>query len=238
VTEPLHFERGRVSRIVFDRPDKKNALNAESWQLLSAALETFAGDDDARVLVITGAGGSFSSGADLGGGITGSADAVSSKLREVSGIIERMHTMPKPTIAAVPGVAAGVGLSIALCCDLVIASESARFGAVFSRVGLTPDGGSSWLLPRLVGPARAKEMILTGRVLDAPEAYRIGLVNQLVGDDELDSCVADVADRIAGITPVCASESLRLLDAAWTSTFADALAAEADAQRKAVAARG
>ena len=235
--QPLLYQPGRVARLVFNRPEKKNALDAQSWLLLGEALEKFAADDDARVLVVTGAGGEFSSGADLGGGITGSADAVASKLREVAAIVERLHSLPKPTVAVVPGVAAGVGLSLALCCDLVLASDRARFGAVFSRVGLTPDGGSSWLLPRLVGPHRAKELVLTGSVIDAQEAARMGLVNRVVHPDALDRAVDELTERLAACAPVAAAESLALLDQAWTRTFAEALAAEADAQQKAVAAR-
>jgi 2-(1,2-epoxy-1,2-dihydrophenyl)acetyl-CoA isomerase len=234
---PLLYAPGTVATITFNRPGKKNALNAECWTLLAQALADFAADDQAKVLVITGAGGEFSSGADLAGGITGSAEAVASKLREVAAIILAIHESSKPTIASVPGVAAGVGLSIALCCDLVVASSSARFGAVFSRVGLTPDGGSSWLLPRLVGPARAKELVLTGRMVDAVEAERIGLVNAVVADTDLADHTATLAERVAQCSPVAASEGLRLLDRAWTSTFAEALADEADAQQKAVAAR-
>lgn len=234
---PLSYHPGRVARVVFNRPGKKNALNAECWVLLAEALEKFEADDEARVLILTGAGNEFSSGADLGGGITGSAEAVAAKLREVAAIIERLHTMNKPTMAVVPGVAAGVGMSLALCCDLVIASERARFGAVFTRVGLTPDGGSSWILPRVVGPHRAKELILTGAVIDAAEADRIGLVNRVVPESELDRVADHLAERLATCPPVAAAESLALLDNAWTTTFTEALAAEADAQQKAVAAR-
>lgn len=234
---PLLYEPGRIARIVFNRPEKKNALDAECWTLLADALETFAADPSARVLVLTGAGDEFSSGADLGGGITGSADAVATKLREVSAIITRLHTMPKPTLAVVPGVAAGVGMSLALCCDLVIAAERARFGAVFTRVGLSPDGGASWLLPRLVGPARAKELILTGRVIGADEAMSIGLLNRLVPTEDLAKTAEELAEQLAACPSLAATESLALLDEAWTRDFPGALTAEAEAQQRAVAAR-
>lgn len=238
MTDPsLRYEPGRIARIVFDQPAKKNAIDAGGWGVLAAALEDVASDDAVRVLVLTGANGEFSSGADLAGGITGSPDAVAAKLREVSAIITRLHTMPKPTLAVVPGVAAGVGMSLALCCDLVVAAERARFGAVFTRVGLTPDGGASWLLPRLVGPARAKELILTGRVIDAAEAMRIGLLNRLVPDEDLAATAGELAEQLAACPPVAAAESLALLDDAWTRDFTATLAAEADAQQRAVAAR-
>jgi 2-(1,2-epoxy-1,2-dihydrophenyl)acetyl-CoA isomerase len=233
----LRYEHGRIARIVFDQPAKKNAIDAAGWDTLAAALTDFAADDDARVLVLTGAGGEFCSGADLSGGITGSAASVGAKMREVNEIIATLHAVPKPTLAVVPGVAAGVGLSLALCCDLVVAAERARFGAVWSRVGLTPDGGAGWLLPRLVGPARAKEMVLTGSVIDAAEADRIGLVNRVVPTDALDATAADLAEKLATCAPVTAAQSLSLLDGAWTRDFTENLAAEVDAQQAAVAAR-
>lgn len=233
----VRYEPGTVARIVFDAPAKKNAINAAGWDVLAGALADFEADDAARVLVLTGAGGEFCSGADLSGGITGSADSVAAKLREVNDIIARLHGVAKPTLAVVPGVAAGVGLSLALCCDVVVAAQRARFGTVWSRVGLTPDGGAGWLLPRLVGPARAKELILTGAVIDAAEADRIGLVNRVVPDAELEAEAAGLAERLAACPPVVAAESLALVDDAWTRTFAENLDAEVDAQQAAVAAR-
>jgi len=237
VRPSLRYEPGRVARIVFDQPAKKNAINAPGWGMLAAALEAFASDDSARVLVLTGANDEFCSGADLSGGITGSPDTVATKLREVGAIIERLHSVSKPTLAVVPGVAAGVGMSLALCCDLVLAGERARFGAVFSRVGLTPDGGASWTLPRLVGPARAKELILTGAVIGSAEADRIGMVNRVVPDADLAAHADELAERLACCPPVVAAQSLALLDDSWSRTFAEALAAEVDAQKAAVAAR-
>lgn len=233
----LRYEPGRTARIVFDAPAKKNAINAPGWDVLAAALTDFENDDAARVLILTGAGDEFCSGADLSGGITGSPDSVADKLREVNDIIARLHAVPKPTLAVVPGVAAGVGLSLALCCDVVIASERARFGSVWPRVGLTPDGGAGWLLPRLVGPARAKELVLTAAVIDAAEADRIGLVNRVVPTDELTSAAEELAEKLASCPPVVAAASLALIDDAWGRTFAQNLDAEVAAQQAAVAAR-
>lgn len=233
----VRYQPGRIARIVFDAPAKKNAINAPGWDVLAAALRDVEDDDATRVLVLTGGGDAFCSGADLSGGITGSADSVARKMREVNDIIARLHALPKPTLAVVPGVAAGVGLSLALCCDLVVASERARFGAVWSRVGLTPDGGAGWLLPRLVGAARAKELVLTGGIVDAAEALRIGLVNRVLPADEVDAAGADLAEKLAACPPVVVRESLALLDDSWTRTFAENLDAEVEAQQAAVAAR-
>ncbi|GAA0960104.1 enoyl-CoA hydratase/isomerase family protein [Actinocorallia libanotica] len=234
---PVLYRPGTTARIVFNRPRVKNALDARSWELLADALERFEKDPEARVLVLSGAEGNFSSGADLGGGITGSAEQVSAKMREVASVIVRLHTMPKPTLAKVDGVAVGVGLSLALGCDLVVASERARFGAVFSRVGLTPDGGLSWLLPRIVGPHKAKELTLFGRIVHGPEAGELGLANLVVPAGELDATVDDWCTRLAACAPVAASGTLELIDDAWHSTFTQALEHEAVAQRRAVAAR-
>ncbi|ROO85174.1 2-(1,2-epoxy-1,2-dihydrophenyl)acetyl-CoA isomerase [Actinocorallia herbida] len=233
---PVLYEPGEVTRLTFNRPRVKNALDSASWALFGDGLERFAEDDDARVLVLSGAGGEFSSGADLSGNINASADQVTAKMREIASIIVRLHTMPKPTLARVDGVAAGVGMSLALGCDLVLASERARFGAVFSRVGLSPDGGLSWLLPRLVGPHKAKELTLLGRIVDAPEAAALGLANLVVPAPDLDATVTDWTTRLAALSPAAASGTLSVLDASWTASFPESLEHEATAQQHAVAA--
>jgi 2-(1,2-epoxy-1,2-dihydrophenyl)acetyl-CoA isomerase len=231
---PLHYLPGTTTRLVFDRPQVKNALDAECWELLAESLERFAADPDARVLLLSGAGGEFCSGADLSGNINASADQVGAKMREIASIIVRLHTMPKPTVAKVDGVAVGVGMSLALGCDLVVASERVRFGSVFSRRGLTPDGGLSWLLPRIVGPHKAKELTLFGRLIEAAEARELGLANLVVPVDELEAVVDDWCERLAGCAPAAASGTLDLVDGAWTTTFAEALEHEARAQQHAV----
>ncbi|GAB2851267.1 enoyl-CoA hydratase/isomerase family protein [Actinocorallia aurea] len=233
---PVLYEPGEIARLTFNRPRVKNALDAASWALLAEALEHFAADGGARVLVVTGAGGEFSSGADLSGNINASAEQVAAKMREVAAIIVRLHTMPKPTLARVDGVAAGVGMSLALGCDLVLASDRARFGAVFSRVGLSPDGGLSWLLPRIVGPHKAKELTLLGRIVGAEEAAALGLANAVVPAAELDALVADWASRLVSVSPAAAEGTLDVLDASWTSSFTESLEHEAVAQQRAVAA--
>lgn len=232
---PVLYRPGEVAHLVFNRPRVKNALDSASWALLSDALEAFAKDPDARVLVLSGAGGDFCSGADLSGNINASAEKVAAKMREVASILVRLHTMPKPTLARVDGVAVGVGMSLALGCDLVLASATARFGAVFSRVGLTPDGGLSWLLPRIVGSHKAKELTLLGRLVGAAEAADLGLANLVVSAGELDPLIADWTARLAAVSPAAAAGTLDVIDASWTSSFTGALEAEAAAQQRAVA---
>jgi len=233
---PVHYRPGTTAHLVFDRPQVKNALDAESWRLLADALEQFDKDAQARVLVLAGAGGEFCSGADLSGNINASADQVAAKMREVASIIVRLHTMPKPTVAKVDGVAVGVGMSLALGCDMVVASDRARFGAVFSRHGLTPDGGLSWLLPRIVGSHKAKELTLSGRLIDASEARDLGLANLIVPAGELDEVVGGWCERLAACPPAAATGTLELIDNAWTTTFTQALEHEAVAQQRAVRA--
>jgi 2-(1,2-epoxy-1,2-dihydrophenyl)acetyl-CoA isomerase len=231
----LEYRPGRISHVVFNRPQVKNALNAESWVLLARALEDFAADEHARVLVLSGAGATFSAGADVTGNINAPAEQVGAKMREVADIVLRLHRMPKPVVAKVDGAAVGVAMSLALGCDLVIASDRARFGAVFAKIGLTPDGGLSWLLPQLVGLHKAKELVLFPGLIDAARARELGLVNTVVPAEELDAVTDEWCEQLAALAPKVAEGALALLDGAWTSTLPEALAAEADAQQAAVA---
>jgi 2-(1,2-epoxy-1,2-dihydrophenyl)acetyl-CoA isomerase len=235
VEAPLLYQPGRVATIIFNRPDVRNALNAEMWDLLSKALAEFEADPDARVLVLSGAGQAFSSGADINGNINSSAKAVGEKMRDVAGIILRLHAMPKPVIAKVDGAAVGVAMSLALGCDLVIASDRARFGATFAKLGLSPDGGLSWVLPQLIGIHKAKELLLFPRMILADEAQQLGLVTAVVPASDLDAVTQQWCEALAELAPKAVEGTLRLLDAAWTSTLSQALTAEADAQQAAIA---
>lgn len=233
---PVLYQPGRVAHLVLNRPRFKNALNTESWTIVTAALAQFEEDPSARVLVLSGAAGAFCSGADLQGNINASSSEVAAKMREIAPAITLLYGMPKPTVAKVDGAAVGIGMSLALCCDIVIASDRARFGAVFSKLGLTPDGGLSWLLPRAVGSHRAKELTLFGRLVDGAEAARLGLANVVVPADEVDAVADDWCERLARCSPTAAAGTLGLLDQAWNTTFADALDQEATAQQRSVAA--
>jgi 2-(1,2-epoxy-1,2-dihydrophenyl)acetyl-CoA isomerase len=232
---PLLYRPGRVAHIIFNRPEVRNALDAEMWELLPKALAEFEADPEARVLVVSGAGGAFSSGADVTGNINASAETVGAKMRDVADIVLRLHAMPKPVVAKVDGPAVGVAMSLALGCDLIIASDQARFGAIFAKLGLSPDGGMSWLLPQLIGAHKAKELLLLPRMIPADEARQLGLVNRVVPASELDAVTEQWCEQLAELAPKAAEGALRLLDAAWTSSLTDALAAEADAQQAAVA---
>ena len=141
-----------------------------------------------------------------------------------------MHDLAKPTIAAVNGVAAGAGCNLALGCDLVIASDRARFSEIFAKRGLVVDFGGSWLLPRLVGMHRAKELVLLADVIDATEAERIGLVNRVVAHDQLGETVREIATRLANMAPLALAASKRLLNQSFAVSMAEAIEAENTAQ--------
>jgi enoyl-CoA hydratase/carnithine racemase len=234
--QTLIVERAdRVVTVTLNRPAKKNAINGAMWQELVDTFDEVAASRDDRVLVITGAGDGFCSGADLtdsdntdnlGGGVGTSLH----RMRLVGRAALRLHELPQPSIAAVNGVAAGAGCNLALGCDLIVASERARFTEIFGRRGLNLDFGGSWVLPRLVGLHKAKELAFLGEIVDAADAERIGIVNRVVPHDELDKVAADLAGRLAAMPPVQLSISKRLLNQSSTVSMAQALEFEDVAQ--------
>jgi 2-(1,2-epoxy-1,2-dihydrophenyl)acetyl-CoA isomerase len=192
--------RGAELRITLDRPDTMNAWDKQfGLDLLAAVREAEA--DDVRAVVITGAGRGFSSGADLKAGFDPTPEGhpdVKTALRErYHPIIAGVRRLPKPVLAAVNGPAVGIGCSLALACDLIVARESAYFLLAFINIGLIPDGGSSFLVPERVGFTRAAEMAMLGERIPARRALEWGLINRVVGDDELDAAVDELAARLA-----------------------------------------
>jgi 2-(1,2-epoxy-1,2-dihydrophenyl)acetyl-CoA isomerase len=207
--------RDGVVTVTMNRPDRKNAANGLMWRELLATFEDVATDRHDRVMVLTGAGGAFSSGADLGdsGDVAGRpGDPYLVQMRALGDVALRLHRIPKPTIAKVGGVAAGAGMSMALGCDLVVASESARFSQIFSRRGLSVDFGASWLLPRLIGLHRAKELAFFADIISAQQAAEFGVVNRVVPDDQLDAFVAQWANRLAAGPPLALSMTKTMLN--------------------------
>jgi enoyl-CoA hydratase/carnithine racemase len=198
-----------VVTLTINRPQKKNAANATVWRELLATFEEVATNDDDRVLVITGAGDAFCSGADLSDpGRTTDEKHHLVRMRQIGDTALRLHRLAKPTIAKVNGVAAGAGCNLALGCDLIVASDRARFSEIFARRGLTIDFGGSWLLPRLVGLHKAKELALFADVIGAEEAERLGIVNRVVPHDELDAFVDGWASRLAAGPPLALSKTM------------------------------
>jgi 2-(1,2-epoxy-1,2-dihydrophenyl)acetyl-CoA isomerase len=216
-----------VATLTIDRSARKNALDLPLFAALRDAFRTLAEDPRARVLVLTGAGDAFCSGADISTVRTGPAQPVLAVIRQIHEMVLALHQVPKPVIARVNGVAAGAGLSLALACDLIVASDRARFSAIFTRRGLSLDCGGSWLLPRLIGLHRAKEVALLADMYTAEQAERMGLVNRVVPHAELDAFVADWAERLAAGPPLALSMSKRLLDAGIHASLLEALENEA-----------
>jgi 2-(1,2-epoxy-1,2-dihydrophenyl)acetyl-CoA isomerase len=223
--------RDGVVTLTLNRPEKMNAITGEMWGGLREVFDAVARNRDDRALVVTGAGRAFCAGADLvDSGMPRTSGHRLEHMRGVGRSAAALRAIPKPTIAKVNGVAAGAGLSLALGCDLVLASEAARFSAIFVQRGLSIDYGGSWLLPRLVGMHRAKELALLADVLTAADAERLGIVNRVLAADALDREVDAVVARLLSMAPVAVSQTKHLLDQALSSSFDDAVEAEAMAQ--------
>ncbi len=217
---------GPIGIITLNRPEQHNAMGPELKEELFHILDRVALEKDLRVLIITGSGKAFSAGGDLEVFLKKSRDH-----QEQGGAIElfsnnlsrKFLSVEIPVIAAVNGAAVGGGLTISLTCDLRLASEEARFGAVFAKVGLSPEYGSSFLLSRIVGLTKASELILTARIFDAEEALRIGLVSEVVSSDELMGRAKALAVQIASLSPVAVRMAKRTLRHGLESTLSQAL---------------
>jgi enoyl-CoA hydratase len=199
-------KKDHIATITISRPDALNALNMETRMEFLSAIEDIRNDDEARVLIITGTGRAFVAGSD----IKELKETNMLQARKVPRLGEAVENLEKPVIAAVNGFALGGGCEIAMACDIIVASESAKFGQPEVNLAVIPGGGGTQRLPSIVGPQRAKELIFTGDLIDAKEAERIGLVNRVVPASELDSVVRGIAEKIAEKSPV----AIRLAKAA------------------------
>ena len=236
MTEVETRQDGAVLTITLNRPDVLNALNAAAHAALHDALES-ARDAEVRAVVLTGAGRGFCVGQDLQEFRDG-ADDVAGRLREqFNRHVLAIRALEKPVIAAVNGPAAGAGLSLALACDVRLASSEATFVPAFVGIGLVPDTGGTWLARRLLGAARAFEWLTTGRRLTAPEALEWGLLSEVVPAAELDERTSEVAALFAAMPTRAVWETKRLLDAAETATFEQQLESEAQTQAELVSTR-
>jgi 2-(1,2-epoxy-1,2-dihydrophenyl)acetyl-CoA isomerase len=227
---------GPAARILLNRPEALNAWNEQFGRDLLDAVTTVADDDSVRAVLVTGAGRGFSSGADLKEQRS-TTDAgipdLSARLKEIyHPIITALREMPKPVVAAVNGPAVGIGCSLALAADLIVAAESAYFLLAFVNIGLVPDGGSTAFLPARIGYARAAEMAMLGERVPAEQALGWGLVNSVVSDDELESVSGELLDRLANGPTRSYAGAKQLLNRRMYAGLADQLEAEADAQRE------
>jgi len=222
-----------VVTITMNRPARKNAANGTMWRELLETFDDVAADRDVRVVVLTGAGDAFCSGADLGdaSNVAGRAgDPFLVQMRALGDVALRLHRIPKPTIAKVGGIAAGAGMSMAIGCDLVVASDTARFSQIFSKRGLSVDFGASWLLPRLIGLHKAKELAFFADILSAEEAASFGLVNRVVPAADLDAVVDEWAGRLAQGPPLALSLTKSLLNQSFAVSMDEALENESRSQ--------
>ena len=229
--ETLIVERSEdgIVTVTLNRPEKKNAINGPMWNELHAVFREVSDSATDRVMVLTGAGDAFCGGADLTAGGNDPRHQLD-KMHHFGGVGLALHEIPKPCIAKVNGVAVGAGLNIALGCDLIVAGESARFSEIFAQRGLSIDLGGSWLLPRLVGIHKAKELALLAQIVSAREAERIGIVNRVVPDAELDKFVGEWAARLAGGPPIALQMTKRMITSGLAMSMSEALHWEAMAQ--------
>jgi 2-(1,2-epoxy-1,2-dihydrophenyl)acetyl-CoA isomerase len=208
---------GAVATIVLNRPEKLNALTVEMRESLSEMFVRLRFDDAIRAIVVTGAGRAFCSGADVERMAGQAEDLRAGRQRLQHGahtFIRALHAIEKPVIAAVRGPAVGIGWSLALACDLVVAARNARFSQIFRRIGLAPDGGAIWFLTRRIGMAKAKELVFSARFVEAEEALALGLVNHVVEDDELEAKAAALAADLASAPTFALGLAKKLFHAA------------------------
>lgn len=229
-----HTTDNAVSWITLDRPEAMNALTWDQRERVIELLAAASADPEVRAVVLTAAGRGFCAGADLRGGPPAGervpGDVARTIRQGAQRLIAAVLDCEKPVIAAVNGTAAGIGAHLAFACDLVLAAEPARFIEVFARRGLVPDGGGAYLLPRLVGPQRAKELMFFGDALSAADAERVGLVNRVVPAEELEKTARAWAERLAAGPTRALALTKQLVNASLDSDRATAFAAEAAAQ--------
>src|SRR5437660_12796785 len=225
---------GPVATIKLNRPEKLNAFGGPMRQEILDALENIAADDQIRVVVVTGEGRAFSAGGDIQHLKQLRDNKDESGFRNILAygqkITRTMRSLPKPVIAAVNGPCAGAGLSFALGCDIRIASDAAKFGPSFALIGLHPDWGGSWFLPKLVGTAKACELVFTGTMISAQEAEKIGLINRVVQPDQLLPIVNELAEKIAKNPPGALRLAKESIYRSLTSDLETAFARETQVQ--------
>lgn len=231
MTEPLHIERaGSVSRIVLNRPDAGNTIDEAMAIAFGKAAQELAEDPGTRVVVLTGTGALFCGGGDVRAmavvpdGASAVIDRITSNLHR--GIVA-LAEMPKPLVTVINGPAAGAGLGLAILGDIVIASNTAHFTSAYTAIGMTPDGATSWLLPRLIGLRRALEMVVTNRRVSADEAERIGLVTRVVPAAELSGAEREVTESLGQTYVQALGKARWLVETSYERSLTDHLAIEA-----------
>jgi 2-(1,2-epoxy-1,2-dihydrophenyl)acetyl-CoA isomerase len=230
--ETIRFEPGPVARITLNRPDRLNSFTVRMHEELRDALGSLG---DARVVVLTGAGRGFGAGQDLNDRAVAPGERVD--LGETvtqcwNPLVRTLTSLPQPVIARVNGVAAGAGANIALACDMVVAAKSAKFIQSFSAIGLIPDSGGTWVLPRLIGQARALGLALTGDPLTAEQAAEWGLIWKAVEDEALDAEVDAIAEKLASLPPLGLAAIKEMIRTSWQYSLDEELERQAGAMRR------
>jgi 2-(1,2-epoxy-1,2-dihydrophenyl)acetyl-CoA isomerase len=217
-----------IATVTLDRPDALNALTVPMKEELLAAFQAIARDRTVRAVVLTGAGRAFSAGQDLKERLEPGAAPLAVELRDrYNPIIRTMRALDQPIVGAINGVAAGAGAALAFACDIRLAAENASFLLAFGRIGLVPDSGATWFLPRLVGPAKAAELALLGDTLSGSDAERFGLVARVVAPDALAGEARALAARLAALAPGALALTKRALQRTWSLDLDEALEDEA-----------
>jgi 2-(1,2-epoxy-1,2-dihydrophenyl)acetyl-CoA isomerase len=230
--ETIQFEPGAVARVTLNRPDRLNSFTKQMHEELRDALANLG---DARVLVLTGAGRGFCAGQDLNDRAVAPGQAVDlgeTVERDWNPLVRTLTSLAQPVIARVNGVAARAGANIALACDLVIAAKSAKFIQSFAAIGLIPDSGGTWVLPRLVGQARALGLALTGEPLPADRAAEWGMIWKAVEDEALDAEVDALAGKLASLPPLGLAAIKAMIRSSWAHTLDEELDRQRDAMRR------
>ncbi|WP_340151110.1 enoyl-CoA hydratase [uncultured Sneathiella sp.] len=222
-----------VATLTMNRPEARNAFTREMISGMSEKLTRLAKDNAVRVVVLTGAGGAFCSGGDVKSFAANAGAKVNlnekiQDLRERSEVSRLLHEMPKPTLAVIPGPAAGAGFSLAMACDMRIAADDAKITTAFSKVGLSGDFGGSYFLTKLLGEAKAKELYFTADVVLGKEAEKIGMVNKSVPADELPAAAAEMAKRLASLPTIAVGYMKKNINTASEGTLSDVLDWEAN----------
>ncbi len=234
----IYEEENGFAIITLNRPDRLNAIGWAMRLELPKAFENVRRNDNVQALIVTGAGRAFCSGGDVKGqheramGKVPEEVAITELWEPIGSFASELHKLEKLTIAAVNGVAMGAGMSIASLCDLRIASEKAKFGAVFNRVGLVPDCGLSYTLPRLVGVSKSIELMLLNEIIDAREAERIGFVNKVVPAEDLMKAAKEIASKIAAGAPIATRLTKQAVYFSLFNTLREQLHIESDMQRR------
>ena len=222
-----------IVEVTMNRPQKKNAANGIMFEELASTFRAIAENKEDRCLVLTGAEGNFCTGADLsdprGATMDMSIPGIT-RMRRLNEIALALQQIAIPAIAKVDGLAVGAGMSLALGCDLVVASSTAKFSMIFAKRGLSPDMGASWLLPRQVGMAKAKELMFFADMISAEEGLALGFVNSVVDSGELDATVSEMATKLATGPTIALSFAKSLLNQSYVTSFAQSLEHEGQAQ--------